>query len=64
LNKHIITKTAQEHYNSGLANEDSQHFESAIEDYTEAIKLDTEYSVQKHFPMLFNYLPAKIIRII
>ena len=29
-------KTAQEYYNIGLANEDSQHFESAI-------KLDTEY---------------------
>ena len=33
-------KTAQEYYKSGLANEDSQQFESAIEDYTEAIKYD------------------------
>jgi hypothetical protein len=36
-------KTAQEYYNNGLANEESQQFESAIEDFTEAIKLDTEY---------------------
>jgi tetratricopeptide (TPR) repeat protein len=35
-------KTAQEYYNSGLAKEDSQQFESAIEDYNEAIKLDPE----------------------
>ncbi len=33
-------KTAQEYFNSGLANGDSQHFESAVEDYTEAIKYD------------------------
>ena len=33
-------KTAQEYFNSGLANEESQQFESAIEYYTEAIKLD------------------------
>ncbi len=39
----IIMKTAQEYYNSGLAKEESQQFESAIEDYTEAIKLDTKY---------------------
>lgn len=35
-------KTAQEYYNSGLAKEDSQQFESAVEDYTEAIKLVAE----------------------
>jgi len=35
-------KTDQEYFNSGLANEESQQFESAIEDYTEAIELESE----------------------
>ena len=33
-------KTAQEYLNSGLANEESNQFESAISDYTKAIELD------------------------
>ena len=34
--------TAQEYFNSGLANEESNLFENAISDYTKAIELDAK----------------------
>jgi hypothetical protein len=44
--------TAQEYFNRGLANEESNLFESAISDYTKAIELDLDPEYRDNFKEL------------